>query len=173
MIGTFVNSLPVAVEVDAEAFLLPWLQQFQAYQVEMRHYDYTPLTQIQGWSEMPRGVPMFESIVVFENYPVAEVLKGEQGELEVLDSGYLYKTNYPLTVVGYPGSRLGLGINYDFRRFDTATIVGILEHFRIVLQSMATNPEVRLKDLSLLTADEQHMTFMLKQEATFDLSFAA
>ncbi|MBD1806827.1 non-ribosomal peptide synthetase [Microcoleus sp. FACHB-SPT15] len=173
MIGTFVNSLPVAVEVDAEAFLLPWLQQFQAYQVEMRHYDYTPLTQIQGWSEMPRGVPMFESIVVFENYPVAEVLKGEQGELEVLDSGYLYKTNYPLTVVGYPGSRLGLGINYDFRRFDTATIVGILEHFRIVLQSMATNPEVRLKDLSLLTADEQHMTFMWEQEATFDLSFAA
>jgi len=25
--------------------------------------------EIQGWSEVPRGVPLFESIMVFENYP--------------------------------------------------------------------------------------------------------
>lgn len=173
MVGTFVNTLPVEVNVDAEQFLLPWLKQFQAHQVEMRQYDYTPLTQIQGWSEMPRGVPMFESIVVFENYPVAEILKDEQGELEVLGQGYFYKTNYSLTVVGYPGPKLGLGINYDFRRFDTATITGILEHFRILLQGMVTNPKVRLKDLSLLTEREQHVTLMLEKEATFDFDFAA
>ncbi|NEP63741.1 MAG: non-ribosomal peptide synthetase [Symploca sp. SIO2G7] len=76
MIGTFVNSLPVAVEVDAEVFLLPWLKQFQAYQVEMRHYDYTPLTQVQAWSEVPRGVPMFDNILVFENYPQKDKLQG-------------------------------------------------------------------------------------------------
>jgi len=39
----------------------------QAQQVELLEYEYSPLR--WGWSEVPRGVPLFESIMVFENYP--------------------------------------------------------------------------------------------------------
>ncbi|GAX38389.1 condensation domain-containing protein [Nodularia sp. NIES-3585] len=172
IVGTFVNTLPVAIKVNGEQFLLPWLRDFQAHQVEMRQYDYTPLTQIQAWSEIPRGIPMFDSILVFENYPVAQVLQEELGSLELQESGYFYKTNYPLTVVGLPGLKLGLGINYDFRRFDNHTIKGILEHFKLLLENMVTNPEVRIRDLSFLTVEEQEITLILEKAATFDFEFA-
>ena len=49
---------------------MEWLQRLQAEQVEMRQYEYAPLVEVQSWSEVPRGLPLFESIVVFENYPV-------------------------------------------------------------------------------------------------------
>lgn len=173
MLGVFINTLPVCVKLEPEQFLLKWLRQLQAQQVEMRQYEYSPLVEIQGWSEVPRSMPLFESIVVFENYPAARVQKNREEALEILKFTSFYKTNYPLNVIGYPGSELVIGINYDCRRFDAATITGILQHFEILLQSIVTNPEVRLKDLTLLTEREQHTALMLEKEVYFDFNFAA
>lgn len=168
MAGTFVNTLPVRVKVDPEQFLLNWLKQLQALQVEMRQYDYTPLVEIQGWSEIPRGLPLFNSFVVFENYPVDRILRNWEGEIEFQEKNQFYKTNYPLTIVGHPGSELILGINYDCRRFDAATINSILRHLQILLEGMMTNPEVPVKDLLLLTEPGQHVRIILEKEVTFD-----
>jgi non-ribosomal peptide synthetase component F len=62
---------------------------------------------------------------------------------------------------------LVIGISYDCQRFDTATITGILQHFEIVLQGILANPNVHLKDLSLLTPVEQHIALALEKEVTF------
>jgi hypothetical protein len=172
MVGVFINTLPVRVKVDAEQFLLVWLKQLQAQLVEMRQYEYSPLVEVQGWSEVPRGVPLFESIVVVENFPVDRVLRQWQGDLEIQNQTAFYKTNYPLNVVTYPGSELAIAISYDCRRFDAATIAGILQHFEILLQGIVTNPEVRLKDLLLLT-ERQYITLMLEKEVTFNFDFAS
>ncbi|MGH9959457.1 MAG: condensation domain-containing protein, partial [Pyrinomonadaceae bacterium] len=74
MVGLFINTLPVRVMVSRKASLLPWLQQLQVQQMEREQHAYTPLVEIQGWSDMPRGVPLFESLVVFENYPIDSAL---------------------------------------------------------------------------------------------------
>jgi non-ribosomal peptide synthetase component F len=170
MLGMLVNTLPIRVKVDPQQYLLFWLKQFQEQLVEIRQYEYSSLVDIQRWSEMPRGLALFESIFVFENQPIDTVLSESQEGIDFTNLINLYKTNYPLNLVGYPGSELRIGISYDFRRFDTATITGILKHFEILLQSMATNPEVRLKDLSLLTEREQYMTSLLEKQVTFNFS---
>jgi NRPS condensation-like uncharacterized protein len=50
MVGLFINTLPVRVQVPPKARLLPWLEQLQAQQVEREQYMYSPLVEIQGWS---------------------------------------------------------------------------------------------------------------------------
>lgn len=171
MVGMLINTLPVRVQVDDEQYLIPWLKQLQEQLVEIREYEYTSLVDIQRWSELPPGAPLFDSIFVFENQPVDDILERspKQG-LSIELTLNLYKTNYPLNIVGYPGSQLRIGISYDFRIFDSATILGILNHFEILLQSIATNPNVRLKDLSLLTAQAQRISLMLDRQATFSFS---
>src|SRR5947208_4500537 len=67
MVGLFINTLPLRVRVDPEAQLVPWLRQLRAQQVALRDYEHTPLVKVQGWSEVPRGMPLFESILVFAN----------------------------------------------------------------------------------------------------------
>jgi condensation domain-containing protein len=67
MVGPFINTLPVRVNIDWDADLLPWLRDLQARQLEVRQYEFSPLAQVQGWSEVPRGKALFESIFVFEN----------------------------------------------------------------------------------------------------------
>jgi non-ribosomal peptide synthetase component F len=170
MVGTLINTLPVWIDVDGEQSLLMWLRQLQKQLVEMRQYEYSPLVEIQGWSEMPRGLPLFDSIVVFEKVPLLSALKSRQGELEIEMTHIWYKTNYPLNVVVYPMSELTIEIAYDCCRFEESAIATILTHCEILLQGMLTNPNLQLKDLQLLTASQQRITSMLENEVTFDFA---
>ncbi len=156
MIGLFINTLPVRVRIDPEALLLPWLQTLQSQQVEARHCEYSPLVQVQGWSNVPRGLPLFETLLVFENYPGRTALQEWRGSLEIHHVRFMSNTHYPLTVVAVPGPELGLRIAYQGHRFDTAAITRMLGHLRTLLAGMIANPTQRLADLPMLTAAERH-----------------
>ncbi|MGH8490382.1 MAG: non-ribosomal peptide synthetase, partial [Gammaproteobacteria bacterium] len=155
MVGLFINTLPVRVALPPEAPLLPWLEQLQGQQVEREQYAYTPLVEIQGWSEVPRGVPLFEILVVFENYPVDRALPEQSDGVRIQDIQTVERTNYPLTVVAAVlGSELSLKVVYDGSRFDAAMISRLLEHLQTVLGGIAAAPEQRLADLPLLPEAE-------------------
>src|SRR5262249_19828580 len=75
IVGLCINALPVRVHVSRESALIPWLQRLQAEQVEREQYTCSPLVEIHGWSDVPRNMPLFESLVVFENYPLDTALR--------------------------------------------------------------------------------------------------
>ncbi len=155
MIGLFINTLPVRARIDPEERLLPWLKRLQDQQLALLEYQYTPLVQIQGWSELPRGQPLFESIVAFENYPMDGLAGGEkESRLEIQGIRSIDQSNYPLTVAVLPG--LVLKLISDRRRFDPATIDRMVGHFQTLLVSMAADPTGRLADLPMLTEGERH-----------------
>ncbi|MBW4678259.1 MAG: AMP-binding protein, partial [Desmonostoc geniculatum HA4340-LM1] len=162
MIGLFINTLPLRVQVDSNAFVSPWLKKLQAEEVEMREYEYSPLLKIQQWSEIPRGLQLFDSILVFDN----ELVDYNQGALAqsigIAESQLLNEsqslfdwTNYPLTVkVESKSDLLNLSISYDTHRFDNATITRMMGHFQTLLESIVSKPEQRISDLQLLTPSE-------------------
>jgi amino acid adenylation domain-containing protein len=156
MLGLFINTLPVRVQVSPEDTLLPWLRKLQAQQAEIRQYEYSPLTQIQRWSTVPRGLPLFESILVFENYPIDTALQVQGHSLAVHQVRSFERTNYPLTVaVATPRQELQIRIGYDSRRFDTATITRMAGHWQTGLENLVAQPRQRLWELPLLTEAER------------------
>ena len=134
----------------------------------MREYEYSPLVDIQGWSEVPRGVPLFESILVFENYPVCASLQKENGKLEVDVLDLFEKTNAPLTFVATCEDSLSLDIVYDSHRFSARAIKRMLEHLRNLLEAIAANPDSQLRDLSFLTTSEQRLMLAEWKRAQVD-----
>ncbi|MEH2354895.1 non-ribosomal peptide synthetase [Nostoc sp.] len=155
MMGLFANTLPLRVQVDSNALLIPWLKRLQVQEVEMRQYEYSPLLQIQQWSQIPRGLPLFESILSFNNYLVDSTGEKLAESLALGEARIFEKTNYPLTLQVYPGSNLLLSIGYDTRRFDSAAINRILGHLKTLLEGIVANPEQQLQDLPLLTTQEK------------------
>jgi amino acid adenylation domain-containing protein len=156
MVGLFINTLPMRVRVERERPLLDWLKALQAQQVEQRQYEYSPLVQVQGWSELPGGQPLFETLLAFENYPVdASGLRDRSGNLQIRTSPIAERTNYPLTVIATPGPALSLQIVYDRRRFEDGTITRMLGHLTTLLETMAARPEAALSQLSLLSEPER------------------
>jgi amino acid adenylation domain-containing protein/non-ribosomal peptide synthase protein (TIGR01720 family) len=155
MAGLFINTLPLrAVIADAEP-VVTWLRKIQDQQIEARRFEHTPLVQAQGWSDVPRGLPLFESILVFENYPVDEALRGPQRRLTVGDVRFIEQTNYPLTVIASAAPDLTLQISYDAHRFSDATVARMLGHLRALLEGMAAAPQRALGEVPMLTAAER------------------
>ncbi len=154
MIGLFLNTLPVRVRIPGDAVVLPWLQSLQAQQAEARQYEYSPLAQVQGWSAVERGRPLFESILSFENYPIEELALGAPN-MQIQDGRAIERTNYPLNLSVIPGAELALKLIYDRRRFDAATIERLAGHLQTLLLSLVADPDQRLADVEMLTDAEQ------------------
>ena len=150
VVGLFINTLPVRVQVKKGVALLPWLKSLQEQQLEARQYEYTPLVELHGWSDVPRHLPLFESICVFENYPV-EVSFGERSRrLRISEFKFDIEVNYPLAFVIHPGAALTLEMIYDCARFDKAYIDTMLFHVETLLGSMVANPGALLDELDFL-----------------------
>lgn len=155
MVGLFINTLPARVHVPDDVALGPWLQTLQAQQAAARRYEYAPLVEIQRWSDIPQGQPLFDTLLVFENYPGEADVQPADPRLTLADMVTLEKTNYPLTVIVEPGAELGLRLSYRQQHFDAATISRMLGHLRTLLEGMLAAPQGRVGDLPLLTATER------------------
>ncbi|HYO56342.1 non-ribosomal peptide synthetase, partial [Archangium sp.] len=70
IMGMFINTLPVRVRLEPQASVLSYLQRLQAEQDELRQHEHSPLSQVQAWSQVPRGTSQFDSLYSFENYPM-------------------------------------------------------------------------------------------------------
>ncbi|PWK86299.1 non-ribosomal peptide synthase protein (TIGR01720 family)/amino acid adenylation domain-containing protein [Lentzea atacamensis] len=150
--GMFINTLPVRVSVDPDADVVTWLRDQQAGQAAARQYDHVSLSEVVEWCGLPRGRDLFDSIVVFENYPVDPA---EGDAPSIVDIGSTSGTNYPLNVVVYPEDELSLLLHYDPALFDPATVARMAGHLRMVFESVADSGGRRVGELSLLTGAER------------------
>ncbi|QFS52511.1 condensation domain-containing protein [Nostoc sphaeroides] len=153
MVGIFINTLPVRVNVDSNAQLLDWLRNLQAIQVEARQYEYHPLSSIQSLSEIAGGSRLFETLLIFENFPKDSWQL--EVDLNVRYERYVGWTNYPLAIEALPGDQLYFQVKYDYEYFDDNTIIKLLENFRQLLDAIVSLPERRIKDLLLMWQAEQ------------------
>ena len=121
--------------------------------LELRRHEWSPLVQVQGQSDVPRGRPLFESIFVFENYPVDASLAGHAGRLGIEEAPLPRAgRTIPLTVMVFPGAEIRLRVGFDTRRFDADAIDRMLGHLRTALEGFAADPARRLADLPILSA---------------------
>src|SRR5262249_40193460 len=147
MVGLFINTLPVRVQVDPAQPLLVWLKSLQNLQFEARQYEHSPLVDVHGWSHVPRRTPLFETIVGFENYPV---LLASKAEASVVELGNVFeRPNYPLSLIVSPSAELTIVLMSVSTRFERDSIDRMLGHFRTLLEAFATDPEGRVGDLPM------------------------
>jgi amino acid adenylation domain-containing protein len=155
MVGMFINVLPLRVAVTEDSQLLEWLRRLQATMVELRRFEAIPTSRIQGWSDIPAGLPLFESILIVQNLPLVGSLQERAKGVGVKDARFIERTHYPLAVTIVPGTELLIKISFDSTRFEPDAIERTLGHLRVMLEAMAVNPDQRLCDLPLLTRGEQ------------------
>ncbi|MGH3933712.1 MAG: condensation domain-containing protein, partial [Pseudonocardiaceae bacterium] len=78
MIGMFINTVPTRVDIQHGQDVVSWLRGLQDEQVESRRFDFVSLGRLQTWSQLSPGTNLFDSVVVFENYPIQDT-SGEDG----------------------------------------------------------------------------------------------
>ena len=165
MVGIFINTLPVRARVTPDRPLIAWLQELRASQIAVRPYEHTPLTKVQEWSDVPRGTPLFESLLMFDNASLDTTLRAAGGAWQRRDFRLLEETNYPLTLRAYGESALLLDLEYAPGRFDDAAIERMLGHLRTLLEGMLDHATGVVGDLPTLTADERRQLLVERNAA--------
>ncbi|MFM8330867.1 MAG: condensation domain-containing protein, partial [Candidatus Methylumidiphilus sp.] len=146
MVGLFINTLPVRAQLDPAQPVTDFLSGLRDGQLARDAYAYTPLVSIHGWSEVPMREALFDSIVVFENYPMDAALDERVGDLDISGLRLLEQTNFPLTLTAAPGAQLALRLAYDSGRFDAPAIERMLGQLANLLAGLPDAPAQTVAD---------------------------
>jgi amino acid adenylation domain-containing protein/non-ribosomal peptide synthase protein (TIGR01720 family) len=153
-VGLFINTLPVRVQLEPDATVADVLQQVRSWGLSLREVEHTPLARVQSWSDVPRGRPLFETLVVYDNQSLGETLKDLRAQGAVIEFSYRGQTNYPLTLIGYGDEELLLRLENDRRHVGDAATIRMLRHVATLLVAMPSHRDRMPHELPLLSEEE-------------------
>ncbi|MFF0522328.1 non-ribosomal peptide synthase/polyketide synthase [Actinomadura nitritigenes] len=156
MLGLFINTIPVRTVVPAEQPLLDFLSGIQDRQLEQQRHQHTPLAEIQAAAGLPKGTPLFDTILIFNNYPdVREEGDVPGAETRICDSTTIEFDHYPLTLITDNSGPLPLSFSYDRSRFTDSTVHDLADRLTGLLEAIGEDPGLRLGDLPLVSTEEE------------------
>ncbi|WP_372241582.1 amino acid adenylation domain-containing protein [Pseudomonas sp. SK] len=157
MLGLFINTLPVVQAPQPQHLVSDWLHQLQHFNLELRDHEHAALADVQRWAGQP-GQALFDSIVVFENYPVDERLR--EGGGATLRFGEVRNrdvTNYAMDLAVHLGETFSVEFLYLRNRFSETAVECLRGSFESLLGAMLDNPQATLGSLGMLTPTQaQH-----------------
>ncbi len=151
IVGLCMNTIPFRTKVDRELTVIEFTKQMREEQLALRGHEHVSLLQIREWSEIPRHLPFFESVVVFEDFLVNTRLRALGGGWTNRQFRLEERSNYALTLSAYLDSSLIIKLGYDQRRFSKVFADRIVDYYRTLLDAMVTSPESRLDELLCLS----------------------
>ena len=153
-VGLFINTLPMRISVRPAAPVGAWLREIREQHVSLRPYEQTPLRTIQKASEVPGGVGLFNSILVFENYLLDTALRAQGGEWANRHFEYIGQTNFPLTLIVYADREMILRLEHDPKQLDSAGAERVLGHLRTLLEGICVDAARTISSVPFLTETE-------------------
>ncbi len=157
LVGMFVNTLPLRVRFEDEPSAQAVLSAVQTGLVVLQENQHRSLADVQRLSAVPPGKPLFESLVVVENYP-ADAARGAAASLRIEDVRTIERISYPLALVCSPHGggheELGLRLLYDPARFDAQAVRAILGRLRVLLGALADGYAGRADAVPIVTPEE-------------------
>jgi acyl carrier protein len=151
LVGVYINTLPQRVRVDEAQAVSDLLRTVQRQQLDTLPYQHLGLTEIQSTSTVPAGTPLFDSIVVFENYPRENPDFDLGGGSRLVVREVVEDTGYPLTLTILPRHpSIRLQLLYDSKLFSDDTATTLQGRLEAVLECIVEHADGVVRSVSAL-----------------------
>jgi thioesterase domain-containing protein/acyl carrier protein len=149
MVGLFINTVPLRLQLPGDGRWWPWLAALQLRSAAGRAFEHSAGGQIQRWSELPATRPLYDTVVVYENYPEDRTgLAGASLNVD-LDRAQTIgaQTAYPVTLL--VGARRALSLKLITRRDRIAgrEAAVILTHLQALIARLVAEPACSIDQL--------------------------
>nr|WP_258957122.1 non-ribosomal peptide synthetase [Rhodococcus globerulus] len=154
MVGLFINTVPVRVQLNARESLSELCVRIQGEQADMLDHHYVGLTDI---SAAVGPAASFDTLTVFESYPVdrAGLSAGTDiAGMHVLGIDGRDSAHYPLAVVASEDRALHIKMEYQPSQFTERDTEIIAERILIAIERIAATPDEPLSSMHILTEFE-------------------
>ncbi|MDB6054521.1 MAG: Non-ribosomal peptide synthetase [Verrucomicrobiales bacterium] len=160
MIGLFINTIPVRINTGKAASVTQLLASLMDDHSRKQPFLFYSLAEIQA--KAGNGRTLFESILVFENYPVdAEGIR--PGGLKISQIENEENTNYPITVVILPGDKFLVKLAYHSSSFEADWIKSLMLHFQNLLSGLCSQPGRKPQQIPLISSEERRFLTSMGQ----------
>ncbi len=147
MIGMFINTVPFVADVDGGSRAIAWLTRLQEGLVVLREHEHTSPADIRRAVRFAPGRPLFESVVVFERFTSQVRSAASDGEAG---------TDLPMSLcLAETTDDLSGSVTFDASRVSETFARNIPGHMHVLLEALAARPNIMLRDLPVLTIEEQ------------------
>ena len=107
-------------------------------------FEHTPLVDVLRLRDVPRGTPLFDTIIVFNDAENDARLKAFGGAWHAREFELHDQTNFPMNVMAYDGPEIAFKLSYDAAAFERPTVERVASLLTSLLEAMATGPTPRL-----------------------------
>uniref|UniRef100_UPI0039F03DFF amino acid adenylation domain-containing protein n=1 Tax=Bordetella sputigena TaxID=1416810 RepID=UPI0039F03DFF len=150
ILGLFINTIPVPVRAAPSRTVGDFLRDLQAENLRLREHEHAGLADIQRWAGSS-GRPLFDSIVVFENYPVDRALKGqERYGLRFEDSQGGGLTGYVMDIQVVATDEIELEYCYSTAHLPDAMVLDLRRQMEHLLREIERDAHAPVGDLGWL-----------------------
>ena len=153
MVGLFINTLPLRVRLPADKPLIALLREVQERQSQLTPHQHLGLADIQ---ELTGVGELFDTLMVFENYPVDKKFFADTGGLQLRSISGRDVTHYPISIMAVPDERLRLRFDYRKDLFDRSNVEVLAGRLVRLLGAAVAEPDRALGSLDILSAEERH-----------------
>lgn len=141
-VGLFINTVPVRIRLHPDGPTPGWLAGVQDELLAVRDVEQTPLVDAQGCARVPRGVPLFESLLLVQSYADEPPHPpGRAGITLELVGSEPPRTGYPVTVMVVPGETWRLRLIHDTSAVDRDTARRLLDAFEWAIGTLTGPPD--------------------------------
>lgn len=154
MIGLFVNTLPLRIATEPDTRLLPWLKEIRSQWRSMRDHEWTVPAELQQWLGLPAGVPVFHSILMFEEYLLEHWMQARGGPWASRRIAIHGNAGFAVTVKAYDGPALTLQLEYDRTRLDPEPARRMAGHLRTILENLLEGLDRPLRAVRMVSGEE-------------------
>ncbi|MEV7990437.1 amino acid adenylation domain-containing protein, partial [Streptomyces sp. NPDC086077] len=154
MVGLFINTLPTRFRWAPGEPLGELLVRLQDEQARLLDHQHLGLAEIQRLAGHAGGGELFDTLVVFENYPAETDLRDASGSIRITGDAFHDAVHYPLALVVKPGRRLDLRLKHHTERLDADAVRALGDRLARILEAIADDPARPAASVELLSPDE-------------------
>ncbi len=170
MIGLFINTVPVRVDLDLSQSIHKQLSQMHLSHGQREQFSYLPLPEILRQGNMSQGSELFDTLFVFENFPAelsdtAKAKQTQQTGLNVKGAASIEYTNYPIAMITGLQQQLSLKLSYHGHKYAKRDMEQLLAHYKMALYNLLQlDHHAAVGEVELLSTAEQYKALPAPQK---------
>lgn len=157
IVGLFINTIPLRIRLNEEKSFVELLRDVQRASVQGRRNGYCSLAEIQSQSALKQR--LLDHIVVFENYPLENMIgrRDWQDKLGFIieDARLFEEIPYDFNIEVEDKKAMSFILSYNGKVYSSEAMKHLAHYLKHVFLQIASNAEVCLRDVRLLTTEEE------------------
>lgn len=165
VVGMFINTLPMRASLADDRTVRDLIGELRRQVLALRGRSTTPLVDIVRHAGLPGGVPLYETLVMFDVADLQESLRRSNDAWQQRSVELLEQPALPLVLTAFDGPRLTLRLLHQRRRVRDGVAERLVRHLDAIARRLARGAEQLLGDIDALPDDERD-TILTRWNAT-------